>query len=216
MPATMFRTARARVLAISMLAVACATKQGTQLREVKPPAPPAVVPETWDFTDVDALPEQEDAVMSACAWLLDVAPATADGKTWVHTRDFALDWIEASRKPEIPVTQPIVAYVATDRRFMYGVYMRGAYQCGKAKWVLAHPGDDTHSIPSAAMFSLDAEIAGIDAMRRLTRALQKWDPDTGSRRLRKLDRAQKQGKLDAKLTKIIAKDASGSGRKKRR
>jgi hypothetical protein len=203
----MFRATGVRVLAFSLLA-ACGTKQGTQLRDVKPPAAPASIPETWDFTDVAALPDHRGAAMDACAWLLDVAPATADSKTWVHTRDFALDWVEASRAPEIPVTQPIVAYVATDRRFMYGVYMRGAYQCGKAEWVLAHRDGDP--------LSFEAETAGIAAMRRLMRALQAWDPHTKSPRLERLGRAQKHGKLEAELTKIVAKNKGGAGRKKRR
>jgi hypothetical protein len=194
------------VVFLATLLVGCATKQGTKLRDVKPPSPPASIPEAWDFSDASSLPAQRDAAMAACEWLLDVAPATANSKEWVHTRDFALDWIEASKEPEIPVVQPIVAYVATDRRFLYGVYMRGAYQCGKAKWVLANPSGDA--------MSFDAEVAGIDAMGRLMRALRGWDPATHSRRLARLQRKQKQGKLEPFLAKIVAKSSRGSRRKK--
>ncbi|HWB81305.1 MAG TPA: hypothetical protein VG755_40360 [Nannocystaceae bacterium] len=190
-----------------VLGAACGTKQGTKLNEVKPPAPPAAIPETWDMSDASTLPAQRDVAMAACEWLLDVAPATANSKEWVRTRDFALDWIEASKEPEIPVVQPIVAYVATDRRFLYGVYMRGAYQCGKAKWVLANPSGDP--------LSYDAEVAGIAAMDRLMRALQKWDPKTYSRRLAKLLRKQKSGKLELFLNKIVAKAGKGASRKKK-
>lgn len=190
-----------------VLGAACGTKQGTKLNEVKPPAPPASIPETWDMSDASTLPAQRDVAMAACEWLLDVAPATANSKEWVHTRDFALDWIEASKEPEIPVVQPIVAYVATDRRFLYGVYMRGAYQCGKAKWVLANPSGDP--------LSFEAELAGIDAMRRLMRALQTWDPKTHSRRLAKLGRKQKRGKLEPFLNKLVAKAGRGSSRRKK-
>lgn len=205
----MFRltSALGRTLALgACVLVACASnKQGTDLRAVKPPAPPASVPATWDFTDASALPRHQGAAMAACEWLLSYAPATSDSKSWVRTRDFALDWIEAT--PSIVVTQPIVAYVATDRRFMYGVYMRGAYQCGKASWVLAHPGGDA--------LSFEAELAGINAMRQLMGALQDWDPHTGSPRLDRLGRAEKNGKLEAKLTKIVAKNKGGGGRKRR-
>lgn len=190
-----------------MLGAACGTKQGTKLNDVKPPAPPAAIPETWDMSDASTLPAQRDVAMAACEWLLDVAPATANSKEWVRTRDFALDWIEASKEPEIPVVQPIVAYAAMDRRFIYGAYMRGAYQCGKAKWVLANPSRDA--------LSFDAEVAAIDAMHRLTRALKAWDPSTDARKLAKLRRKQKQGKLEPFLTKVVAKAGRGSSRKKK-
>jgi hypothetical protein len=99
----MFRTARTLALGVCVL-LACASKQGTELREVKPPPPPAV-PTTWDFTDASMLPRHQGAAMAACEWLLSYAPATSDSKSWVRTRDFALDWIEAT--PSVVVTQPI-------------------------------------------------------------------------------------------------------------
>jgi len=208
MPGPMRNAARVLPLAIALLVSACATKQGTALRNVKPPPPPATIPETWDKADASAMAELREPAMAACEWLLDVAPATANSKQWVRTRDFALDWIEAQTEPAVPVVQPIVAFVATDRRFMYGVYMRGAYQCGKAKWVLAHPDGDA--------VSFEAELAGIDAMRRLMRALQKWDTATRSRRLDKLGRKQKHGQLEAYLSKLVAKAGRDSGRGSRK
>jgi hypothetical protein len=196
-----------RTLFFATLLAACASKQGTKLNDVRPPPAPTSTPESWDFSDTSKLPESREQVMAACEWLLDVAPATANSKEWVRNRDFALDWIEASDQPEIPVTQPIVAYVAMDPRFLYGAYMRGAYQCGKAKWVVANPSGDARSF--------EAELAGIDGMARLMRPLQEWDRYTKSRRLNRYLRKQKSGKLEAFLSKTVATGGKQSRRKKK-
>ena len=186
-------------LGLVMLA-ACGLGQGEHLRTIHAPQPPAAVPETWDFKDPSTLAENREAAMAACAWYLDVAPATADSAQWVRTRNFALDWIEAMTAPKIPVTQQIVAHVVTDTRFMYSAYMRAAYQCGKAEHLLLRAPDAV-----APPLDLPAEIAGIDAMQRLFRALSRWDPKTYSRRLRQLARKQKKNQLEAFLLKLTNK-----------
>lgn len=178
----------------------CGAGQGKHLQAVTPPDPPPL-PEGFDAKDTAALPQHRAAAMAACAWYLDVAPATADGKTWVRTRDFALDWIEAMEDPKLPVLQPVVAYVATDRRYMYGAYMRAAYQCGKAEYLLRMHDADI-DVPA---FSIEAETAGIEAMQRLFRAIAEWDPKSYSKRLRKYARKQKHGKLEPFIAKLMGK-----------
>ncbi len=180
---------------------ACGAGQGKHLRAVVAPAAPSAVPEQWDFSDPATLPAHREAAMAACAWYLDVAPATADSKQWVRTRDFAIDWIEAMTDPSLPVAQPVVAYAATDRRFVYSSYMRAAYQCGKADYLLRMHDAGTE----VASFDLGAETAGIEGMQRLFRALRKWDPKSHSKRLRRYSRKLESGKLEPFLRARISK-----------
>lgn len=198
--ATMMRV-REVVWSLGLAAlVGCGAGQGKHLQAVVPPDPPPV-PEGFDASDTASLPQHRAAAMAACAWYLDVAPATAESKAWIRTRDFALDWIEGMNDPKLPVLQPVVAYVATDRRYMYGAYMRGAYQCGKAEYLLRMHDADIE-VPD---FSLEAETAGIEGMHRMFRAIAEWDPKSYSKRLRKYARKQKRGKLEAFLLDQMGK-----------
>ncbi|MBX7077963.1 MAG: hypothetical protein K1X88_02175 [Nannocystaceae bacterium] len=196
-------TTAARIGALVLVGVlaGCGVGQGKHLRAVTPAPLPEGIPKTWDFSDPQALPQHRNTAMAACAWYLDVAPATADSKDWIRARDYALDWIEAMREPALPVTQPIVAYIATDRRFMYGAYMRGAYQCAKAEYLLRMHDADIATRPDA----FAAELAGIEGMHRLFRAIQAWDPKAYSKRLRKYARKHKRGKLEAFLVKVMGR-----------
>lgn len=189
-------------IAIGCVLAGCASREpGVRLRDVKPPPPPADIPETWDFAGAEAIAEHRERALATCAWLIHVAPATAKSKPWIRARDYALDWVEANTDPAVTVVNAVLVPPLTDRKFFYSAYMRMAYQCGKARWVV----DNVQ--PGAGITDLDirGEIAAVDAMLAMYDAIRYWDMATVSPKLDRYRRKQQKGKLEAYLLEKIAK-----------
>ncbi len=189
-------------IAVGCMLAACASREpGVRLRDVRPPPPPAGIPETWSFEDASVLPEHRERALATCRWLLGVAPATANSKQWIRARDYALDWVEANTDPAVLIVNPVLVPPLTDRKFFYSAYMRMAYQCGKAEWVLAN------IRPGSGITALDirGELAAVNAMLRMYDAIRYWDMATVAPKLERYRRKMTQGKLEAYLLKKIAK-----------
>lgn len=125
-------------------------------------------------------------------WLLEAHPA-AEPDTWTAVRDFALDWIEGAPFVDAKVRPKVLAKIEGDRRFVYSMYMRGAYLSARTLHALDNP-DST---------ALQREIAAIHGMQKLYAVFQQGDPETRCRRLEKYAALEGQGKLEPYVAALL-------------
>ena len=156
------------------------------------PVAPIEVPETWSFDTPQAHEEARDAALAAARWLLETHPPSADAKTWIRARDFALDWIEADGEPRVEVNVPLVAWMAKDSSYyLYTIYHRMTYQLGKGIYLATAPDPDP----------MQAEIEGVRGTLSLYATFRNADKRIRSRKLQRLHRKLERDRLPAFILK---------------
>lgn len=175
---------------------ACAARK----QRLDPPQPAAIeAPERVELQSEEEFRAHQPTAMACMAWLIETHPA-AEASTWVRVQDFALDWIENAPFVDAKPRAEVFDRVGKDTRFFYSMYMRTAYLSARTLYWLGHPKGSV----------VAAELAAIEGMQRLYAVFQSVDPKAKSRGLRKYARLKKRGKLEAFVTKKLAK---GGGRK---
>jgi hypothetical protein len=179
------------VLLLAIAASACAANQAPG---APPPADPLVVPTSVALETEEDLRAHQDEAVACMQWLLKTHPS-AEPQTWTSAQDFALDWMEKAPFVDAKPTGSILDRIEDDTHFFYSMYMRTAYLSARTLYWLEHPDGNP----------VDAEIAAIDGMRTLFEVFKSGDPRAKSRGLKKYEKLQKRGKLEAYLAKQLSK-----------
>lgn len=129
-------------------------------------------------------------------WLLCVVPnqlPDEDLDAWVARRDLVMDWIENHPTLGYSFSASIMKVIHKDRKFNASMYMNLAYAIGKARYLLSATPPDP----------IEAEIAALDAVTQYYVTFKETEPKLRARKLTRLLRKKKKGKLRAWIAKAL-------------
>ncbi|MCA9709199.1 MAG: hypothetical protein KDK70_25365 [Myxococcales bacterium] len=156
---------------------------------------PAPAPASTD--PLAAFEAARDDMERSADWLLCVVPyqlPDEDLDAWVERRNLVMDWIENHPTLGYTFSASIMAPIHKDRKFSASMYMNLAYAIGKARYLLSATPPDP----------VEAEIAALDAVVQYYVTFETAEPKLRARKLARLMRKKKKGKLRPWIAKKLA------------